>query len=190
MPSSKPNWIEMRARVFNIIKEKSFSHGSVSLASGKASAFYFDMKPTMLDPEGASLLAKLVLHWLEGEKVDRIGGLEIGAVLLISPLSAESFINSRPIPGFFVRKAPKDHGTRRRIEGADIASKNVVILDDVTTTGQSAMLAVKAAQEAGARVTLVLSIVDRQDGAAEHFRGEGIPFKSLFTAEEFLKEIP
>jgi orotate phosphoribosyltransferase len=94
----------------------------------------------------------------------------------------------RPLPGFFVRKSAKDHGTKKLIEGtSDIAGKNVVILDDVTTKGGSAMLAVRAAQDAGAIVTLVLSVVDRQEGAAKLFTDAGIPFQHLFTADELLK---
>jgi orotate phosphoribosyltransferase len=92
----------------------------------------------------------------------------------------------RHLPGFFVRKAVKDHGTKKRVDGADIAGKTVVILEDVTTTGASALDAVKAVQDAGARVALVLSILDRGEGAADLYAKAGIPFKSLFRAEEFL----
>jgi orotate phosphoribosyltransferase len=179
--------IELRTRVYEIINQKSFHHGRVTLSSGKQSDFYFDMKPTMLDPEGASRLAQLILFRLKGTPVERIGGLELGAVPLISPISTESFLNGpRPIPGFFVRKKVKGHGTQRLIEGDDISGKNVVILDDVTTTGNSAMIAVRAAQEAGAKVLLVLTIVDREEGAEQTFAEVGIPFLSLFTASEFL----
>jgi orotate phosphoribosyltransferase len=104
---------------------------------------------------------------------------------LIAPVVMKS-LSSRSLHGFFVRKVAKDHGTKKIIEGADIGGKNVVILDDVTTTGGSAMDAVKVVRDAGATVTLVLSILDRGEGAAEFYEKAGIPFRCLFRAEEFL----
>jgi orotate phosphoribosyltransferase len=178
------NLIARRARAFEIIRDKSFQFGDFTLASGEKSNYYLDMKPAMFDPEGANLLARLVLHRISKLKVDYIGGLEMGAVPLISPIS----MLSGRIPGFFVRKESKDHGTRKLIEAPDgaLQGKNVVILDDVTTAGGSAMQAVEAARGAGAKVILVLSIVDREQGAAELFQRAGIPFAFLFRAGEFI----
>lgn len=180
----------LRAKVFKIIKEKSFFRGSVKLASGRDSDFYFDMKPTMFSPDGAVALSEILMNHLYGQDFDYVGGLALGAVPLISNLTALSFTCGKPIPGFFVRKEIKDHGTKRLIEGLahneTLQGKRVVILDDVTTTGGSAMIAVKAAQEAGANVILVLSVVDRQEGAAETYKAAGVAFESLFTANEFL----
>jgi orotate phosphoribosyltransferase len=144
------------------------------------------MKQAMLDPDGAALLAELILQQLQGVTADCVGGLEMGAVPLIAPVAMRSLDFGRRLPGFFVRKAVKDHGTRKRVDGTDIAGKTVVILEDVTTTGASAMDAVKVVEEAGAKVALVLSILDRGEGAAELYAEAGIPFKSLFTAQEFL----
>jgi orotate phosphoribosyltransferase len=110
----------------------------------------------------------------------------MGAVPLIAPVAMRSVAFGRRLPGFFVRKAVKDHGTKKRVDGNDIAGKSVVILEDVTTTGGSAMDAVKAVTEAGATVALVISILDRGEGAADLYAKAGIPFKSLFRAEEFL----
>ena len=177
---------DIRAKLFALIKERSFRRGTTALASGRSSNFYFDMKPAMLDPDGAGLMAELILQELQGVKADCIGGLEMGAVPLIAPVAMRSLDFGRRLPGFFVRKAVKDHGTKKRVDGADIAGKTVVILEDVTTTGGSAMDAVKAVQDAGAKVALVLSILDRGEGAADLYAKAGIPFKSLFRAEEFL----
>jgi len=152
--------LELRNKLFALLKERAFRRGRIVLASGRESDFYFDMKPAMLDPDGAGLIA---------------------------PVAMRSPEFGRRLPGFFVRKAVKDHGTKKRVDGADIAGKTVVILEDVTTTGGSAMDAVKAVEEAGAKVSLVLSILDRGEGAAELYAKAGIPFKSLFRAEEFLK---
>jgi orotate phosphoribosyltransferase len=179
--------LEARNKLFALLKEKAFRRGRVVLASGRESDFYFDMKPAMLDPDGAALMSELILQQIQGVNVDCIGGLEMGAVPLIAPVAMLSPKFGRPLPGFFVRKAVKDHGTKKRVDGCDIAGKTVVILEDVTTTGASAMDAVRAVTEAGANVALVISILDRGEGAADLYKAAGIPFKSLFTAEEFLR---
>ena len=178
---------ELRNKLFALLKERAFKRGRVVLASGRESDFYFDMKPAMLDPDGAGLMAELILQQLQGVNADCIGGLEMGAVPLIALVAMRSPDFGRRLPGFFVRKAVKDHGTKKRVDGADIAGKTVVILEDVTTTGGSAMDAVKAVTEAGGKVALVLSILDRGEGAADLYAKAGIPFKSLFRAEEFLR---
>lgn len=176
-----------RAALRDIIKARSFFRGDITLASGKKSTFYFDMKPSMFDPKGADLMADLIVDRLADVPCDLVGGLEMGAVPLISPIGIKSLGTSRPIPGFFVRKAVKDHGTKKLIDGvADVAGKTVVIVEDVTTTGQSAMQAVRALEAAGAKVSLVISIVDREDGADDLYREAGIPFQPLFKAHEFL----
>jgi orotate phosphoribosyltransferase len=178
------------ARAFSLIKERSFFRGKITLASGKESDFYFDMKPSMLHPEGAGLIAELILEKLSGVDVDYVGGVAVGAIPLISPVVMLSLARGCGIPGFFVRKDVKDHGTRRKIDGLGpgetLAGRKVVILEDVTTTGGSAMIAVQAATDAGADIAMVLSVVDRQDGAAEFYRSQGIRFEAVFTASEFL----
>ena len=183
-----PGRLDARARLFEIIKERSLVRGRVVLASGKVSDHYFDMKPTMFDPEAAELLSELILARLEGVAVDYVGGLEMGAVPLITPIAIASRRAGRPMPGFFVRKAVKDHGTKRLVEGvSDVRAKRVAIVEDVTTTGASAMKAVEALREAGATIPLVISILDREEGAGQLYAGAGIPFQSLFKASEFLK---
>lgn len=155
------------------------------LSSGRASNYYFDMKMTMLDPEGAHLLAQLLFAELADFDVERIGGLELGAVPLISPLAVESHLKGCPMAGFIVRKASKDHGTRKDIEGEPLKGKNVAVIEDVTTQGKSALYAVEEARRSGATVKLVLSVVDRNEGARELFKREGLPFKFLFEAAAF-----
>src|SRR5829696_7424292 len=151
---SPTNRLAIRKRVFDLIKARSLSRpNKIKLASGKESTFYFNMKPTMLHPEGAALLSELILENLKGVQVDYVGGLAVGAVPLLSPLSMLSHNRGTPIPSFFVRPSVKDHGTQQLLEGlADpkaLEGKAVVILDDVTTTGGSAMVAVAAARNAG-----------------------------------------
>jgi len=179
-----------RTRLRRIIAEKSFSEGGeIRLASGRTSSFYFNMKPTMMDPEGAVLIAALIVDALKDEPVDYIGGLEMGAVPIVSVVAPASFAAGRPIPAFFVRKKTKEHGTRRRIEGlapgASLDGRDVVIVEDVTTTGGSALEAVRLVREAGGRVRTVLTLVDRGEGAAEALAAEGLALNALFHAEEF-----
>ena len=132
----------------------------------------------------------MALDRLKGMKVDCIGDLEVGAIPIVSTVTLLSQQQGTPLPGFFVRKELKNHGTRQLLEGLASGEspegKNVVILDDVTTSGRSSMAAVKAARNEGARVMLVLAIVDREEGAAEFYGGNDVPFTALFTASEFM----
>jgi orotate phosphoribosyltransferase len=177
-----------RESLFALIKERSFSRRAIALVSGRTTNFYFDMKPTMFDPAGAAWIAEMILDQLNDVEVDYVGGLAIGAVPLVNSVAMLSHLRGRPIPGFFVRAQVKEHGTKRRIEGTSesLADKRVVILEDVTTTGGSATTAAQAAREDGAEVVLVISVVDRLEGATEHFKGLGIPFRAVYTADEFL----
>ncbi len=179
-----------RARLSEIIRRRSFGRGEITLASGRKSDFYFNLKPTMLDPEGATLLAELTYEALKDDNFDYIGGLEMGAVPLAGAIAQISWIKGHPIAAFFVRKKPKEHGARLAVEGLakgeSLEGKRIVIVEDVTTTGGSAMKAVETVREAGGEVALVLTMVDREEGANETFAEAGLPFHALYKAAEFL----
>ena len=180
-----------RARLADIIFKRSFGYGEVTLASGRKSNFYFNLKPTMLDPEGAALLAELTLDALAGETIDYVGGLEMGAVPIAGAIAQLSFLKGKPVSAIFVRKKPKEHGAKLAIEGLakgeTLAGKRVVVVEDVTTTGGSSMKAVEAVRDAGGEVALVFTMVDREEGAAEAFAAAGLKFRALYRASEFLK---
>ncbi|MES2752217.1 MAG: orotate phosphoribosyltransferase [Pseudomonadota bacterium] len=180
-----------RARLADIIRKRSFGRGEITLASGRKSDFYFNLKPTMLDPEGAALLAELSLDALKDDAVDYIGGLEMGAVPIAGAIAQLSWLKGHPIAAFFVRKKPKEHGARLAVEGLakgeSLQGKRIVIVEDVTTTGGSAIKAVDAVKDAGGEVVLVFTMVDRDEGATEAFNEAGIPFRALYKAGEFLK---
>ena len=180
-----------RARLADIMRKRSFGRGEITLASGRKSDFYFNLKPTMLDPEGAALLAELSLDALRDDQIDYIGGLEMGAVPIAGAIAQLSWLKGRPIAAFFVRKKPKEHGARLAVEGLakgeSLAGKRIVIVEDVTTTGGSAIKAVDAVKDAGGEVAMVFTMVDRDEGATEAFAAAGIPFRSLYKAGEFLK---
>lgn len=179
-----------RARLADIIRTRSFGRGEIKLASGRTSNFYFNLKPTMLDAEGAALLAELTLEALADDRIDYVGGLEMGAVPIAGAIAQLSFLKGRPIQAFFVRKKPKEHGARLSVEGLapgeTLQGKRIVVVEDVTTTGGSAIKAAEAVKESGGEIAFVLTIVDREEGAAETFGEAGIPFRSLFRASEFL----
>jgi orotate phosphoribosyltransferase len=179
-----------RARLADIIHARSFGYGDVTLASGRKSHFYFNLKPTMLDPEGAALLAQLTLAAVAGQGIDYVGGLEMGAVPIAGAIAQLSFMTGAPIRAFFVRKKPKEHGAKLTVEGLapgeTLSSKRVVVVEDVTTTGGSSMKAVEAVMDAGGKVAFVLSIVDREEGATEAFAAAGLEFRALYRASEFL----
>jgi orotate phosphoribosyltransferase len=185
-----PDPAAARARLRDIVHRRSFGYGEVKLASGRVSNFYFNLKPSMLDAEGAALLAQLTFEALAGERIDAIGGLEMGAVPIAGAVAQLSHMLGAPIQAFFVRKQPKDHGARLSIEGLmpgeTLAGKRVVIVEDVTTTGGSAMKAVEAVRAAGAEIAFVLTLVDREEGATEAFAAQGLDFRALFRASEFL----
>jgi len=179
-----------RARLIEIVKARSFTRGGeVKLASGRSSNFYFNMKPTMLHPEGARLIGTLISAALAGRSVDMIGGLEMGAVPIATAVAVATAGGSRPLPAFFVRKQAKEHGTQSLVEGLPkgetLKGRRVVIVEDVTTTGGSAMKAIEAVRADGAIVDRVITVVDRLEGAAETFKAAGITFEPILTATDF-----
>lgn len=191
MTAMLPDSADDRARLMDIVRSRSYGTGvQIKLASGRMSDFYFNLKPTMLDPEGAYRIGSLIVDALKDDAVDMIGGLEMGAVPIAAAVAAVSFAKGRPLATFFVRKQAKEHGTQSLIEGLikgdTIAGRRVAIVEDVTTTGGSALKAIEAVRAAGATPLLALTIVDREEGAAEAFRAAGIPFRALLRRRDFL----
>ncbi len=179
-----------RERLIAIIEARSFQSGKeVKLASGRTSTTYFNMKPTMLDAEGAHLIATLILEAIDGLDADLVGGLEMGAVPIASAVAAVSFGAGKPVNAFFVRKQAKDHGTKSLIEGlpagATLQGKRVVVVEDVTTTGASAIRAAETLRAEGAEVVGVVTVVDRQEGAGEAFAAAGLTLTSILTLADF-----
>jgi orotate phosphoribosyltransferase len=192
MTDTKSTAAAKRARLVEIVKARSFQEGpEMKLASGKMSTFYFNMKPTMLDNEGAHLIASMILDQLDGVEADLVGGLEMGAVPIAASVTAVAHARGRKLPAFFVRKQAKEHGTKSLIEGLardeTMAGKRVVIVEDVTTTGGSAIKAAEAIRASGATIVRVITIVDRQDGADEAFKAADMDFRPLLTLNDFRK---
>jgi orotate phosphoribosyltransferase len=184
---TEPNALsKQEERLLEIIKQKSLlTESSFKLASGATSDYYFDMKPTTLDPEGAALVSKIIYELLKRDRdVGSIGGLEMGAVPIIASVCARSW-PEHPISGFVVRKESKGHGTDKRIDGNFKPNSTVVLFDDVTTKGGSVMQAVRAVRERGATIKKVITIVDRLEGARENLQKEGLELVAIFTTQDF-----
>jgi orotate phosphoribosyltransferase len=175
-----------RDRLREIIRDRSLRRGGeFTLSSGEVSEYFFDMKKTMLDPEGANLIASEMLLLNELSKADAIGGLVMGAVPIVSVVCARSHYTDRPLPAFFVRKERKGHGTQQLIDGHLNRDSRVVLVDDVTTTGGSLLKAVEAARAEGCEVDTVVTVVDRLEGARENLAKNGIKLIALFTRADF-----
>ncbi len=123
--------------------------------------------------------------------MDFVGGLEMGAVPIATAVAVASHHRGGSLGAFFVRKKPKDHGAKKLVEGLPrgetLSGKKVVVVEDVTTTGGSAIQAAQALREEGANIVLVLTVVDRLEGAKDNFDADGLEFRALYTADEFLK---
>ncbi len=178
---------QRHARLRQLISDKALTRGgSYQLASGKTSSYFFDMKPVAFDPEGSRLIADAILDALEGEGVDYVGGLEMGAIPIAASVVERSF-DRKPVAGFFVRKAPKERGTKKLIEGNLEPGSTAALVEDVTTTGGSVLRAAEAVRERGCTVTRVVTVVDRLEGARHYLAQHGLELVALFTTDDFLQ---
>ena len=174
-----------RARLKEILLQRSIRFGDFTLSSGLKSKYYADVRQTSLDPEGAVLIARLLDPILAEHGVRAVGGLTLGADPIVGALITWTQLQGRGLGGFLVRKAEKAYGTARRIEGPFDRSLPCAIVDDVITKGGSALQALEVVREAGGDVRLVACVVDRNEGGGEEFASRGIPFRSIFTIQEF-----
>jgi orotate phosphoribosyltransferase len=182
-----------REAAFSIIQAKSFREGELfTLASGRKSRVYFDMKLSMFDPVGALQLPLTMLHRVCELRCNAVGGLEMGAVPVVSSAQTLATEHGIALRSFFVRKEVKGHGTKKLIEGidtGDLCGCSVAIVDDVTTTGTSALMAVSALKECGVSVKHAVTIVDREEGAVEAFADQGVTLHALFQKSEFTDRV-
>lgn len=171
-----------------LLIERSVRRGDFILASGKSSSVYVDARLTTMSPEGMNLIGPLSLHMLEekGWKPASVGGLTLGADPVAFAISYASAAHDKPLRAFTVRKEAKSHGTGNLIEGPFHADDEVVVVEDVITTGKSALRAIDAIVSAGARVLGVLAVVNRDDGGIEAIASRGYDTVSLTTIHELL----
>lgn len=174
-------------RLRAIIEKHSLLRGDFVLSSGRKSTFLFQLRQTVLHPEGASLIGALIVEFMKAHGLKCIGGLEMGAVPIVTAVAQASHHMDYPIGAFFVRKAQKAHGARERIDGYIEGYREVLLVDDVTTTGGSTLQAIDAIRSEGhdIAVTKALSVLDRQEGAAENFAARGIELFALVKKSDF-----
>jgi len=179
---------EFKKALLRIIRERSYREGDFTLASGKKSTFYIDLKATTLHPEGAFLIGKLAVETMlsVGIEVEGVGGLTLGADPLATSVSLAGRERGFYWPAYIVRKESKDHGTGRYIEGIENLrpGARVLVLEDVVTTGGSSIKAIERLREAGYQPVAVLTVVDRKQGGEEAFEKAGVKLFSLATIDD------
>ena len=169
------------SRLAELVQELSVVHEKVTLASGQESDFYVDMRRATLHHEAAPLIGHVMIDLLEEngfplEKIDAVGGLTMGADPVATAMMHAAASRGLELDAFVVRKAAKDHGMKRQIEGPSVQGKKVVVLEDTSTTGGSPLQAAKALEAAGAEVLAVAVIVDRDPDAAKNIAQAGYPY--------------
>jgi orotate phosphoribosyltransferase len=179
-----------RARLLELLTEKSFERRKVVLSSGKESDFYIDCKRTALLAEGHFLIGRLLLEAVlaRAPQAEGVGGLTLGADPLASAVSLTGYLSGHPLPAFIVRKEPKGHGTGQWIEGMSALRKGapVAILEDVVTTGASTLKAIERARLEGLQVLGAFALVDRLEGGREAVEAQGHTLHTLFTRKDFI----
>ena len=171
-----------------LLAERSAKRGRFKLASGKESDFYVDARLTTMSPEGLAMIGPLALSALREAdwKVDAIGGLTLGADPISYAISYASAASNHPLRAFTVRKEPKAHGTQKLLEGPVREGDRVAIIEDVITTGGSALRAIEAVRSAKGSVAGVLALVDREEGGRQAIEKTGVTVISLVTASEII----
>lgn len=173
-----------REHLIDLIKRLAVVHGRVTLASGREADYYVDMRKVTLDGEAAPLVGRVMLELAREFDVDAVGGLTMGADPVAGAMLHAAAAAGERLDAFVVRKEAKDHGLQKRIEGADVAGRRVVVVEDTSTTGGSPLTAIKALEEAGAEVVAVAVVVDRAAGAAEAIEAAGYPYRFAFNLDD------
>jgi orotate phosphoribosyltransferase len=179
------------AALVELLAERSVKRGQFTLASGKRSEYYIDARLTTMSPEGLSLIGSLALSALResGWSVDAVGGLTLGADPISYAVSYASAGSAKPLRAFTVRKEAKSHGTGRQIEGPFKAGDRVAVIEDVITTGGSALRAIEAVRAAQGTIAGVLALVDRGEGGRQAIEETGTDVISLVTAAEIIRTL-
>ena len=165
-----------RHELADLVRRLAVVHGPVTLSSGKEADYYVDLRRATLHHRAAPLIGRLIRELTDDWEYASVGGLTLGA----DPVAtAVMHAPGRPIDAFVVRKSVKTHGMQRLIEGPDITGRRVLVVEDTSTTGASALTAVRAVQDAGGQVVGVATVVDRATGAGQAIEAEGLPYRSV-----------
>lgn len=180
-----------RGRLKDLLLERSVRRGDFVLASGARSTVYVDCRTTTMHAEGQFLVGQLGWELLRagGLHPASVGGLTMGADPVAYAIAHASWIAGEPVNAFSVRKQPKDHGTGRRVEGCFESGDPVVVIEDVVTSGGSALQACEAVVAEGGVVLAVLAVLDRETGGRERIEEAGYPLVSIFRISEIVPEL-
>lgn len=171
-----------RARLLELIREKAIVHGRVTLSSGREADYYVDLRRIALDGEAAPLVGMVMRELTKDLTYDAVGGLTVGADPVATAMLHAAAAAGERLDAFVVRKAGKAHGLQQRIEGPPIEGRQVLVVEDTTTTGNSPLEAIKAVRDAGATPVAVATIADRATGAGERIRAEaGIEYRFAYS---------
>src|SRR5919202_458262 len=183
-PDTSPDFTALRQLLLDLFCQLAYKEGDFVLSSGQHSSYYINGKQVTLNPQGALVIGRILLSQLPMD-TEAVAGLTLGADPIVSAVSVVSALENRPIQALIVRKEAKGHGTMAYIEGPSLpAGAKVVVLEDVVTTGQSAMKAVERLREAGYSVNQVIALVDRLQGGAEFYESAELKFQSLFSISD------
>lgn len=186
---SQNNISKWKIKLLGFLKKEAFKKGRFVLSSGKASNYYLDGRIITLTPEGAYLVANIILEMLKNKDIDAIGGPTLGADPIVGAVAVLSHIQKIPLKTFIVRKDAKKHGMRQKIEGPALKKNSKVILvDDVATTGNSLVEARQALKDLGIEASEAIVIVDRREGAKENLAKQGLKLKSIFNIENLFSK--
>jgi orotate phosphoribosyltransferase len=179
--SASTDLTSVRQQLLDLFCNFAYKEGDFVLSSGQRSTYYINCKPVTLDPNGALAVGRLLLNKLPMD-TQAVAGLTLGADPIVSAVSVVSAYENRPLPALIIRKEAKGHGTMAYIEGPTLVpGAKVVVLEDVVTTGQSALKAVERLRGAGYSVEQVIALVDRQQGGAELYQSVGLKFEAVFS---------
>ncbi len=177
---------ELKEKLFKLLEKQALKKGKFILSSGKISNYYLDGRVITLTPEGAYLVASIILELIKGKNIHAIGGPTLGADPIVGAVAALSHINKLPLKTFIVRKQAKEHGTQRQVEGPALTKGDrVILVDDVATTGKALIEAKEAMDKMGIEVDSALVIVDREEGARENLANSGLKLHSIFSIKDF-----
>lgn len=175
---------EVRQHLLTLFATLAYQEGNFTLSSGQSSSYYINGKKVTLTAGGALAVGRLLFSLLESDTV-AVAGLTLGADPLVTAVSVVSAYENQPVAALIIRKEAKGHGTQAYIEGPELLpGSKVVVLEDVVTTGKSAMLAVERLRAVGYQVEEVISLVDREQGGAAFYQAQGLQFRAVFTISD------
>ncbi|MEQ8212106.1 MAG: orotate phosphoribosyltransferase [Lacipirellulaceae bacterium] len=174
-----------KQQLIELVRDRALQFGEFTLASGKKASYYLDCRKAVLTAEGSRLVGAGMLELMGDDLPPLVGGMAIGADPITAAILTLAGVKGTPLRGIMVRKESKQHGTGKFVEGPYESGEEVVIVEDVVTTGGSSLLAIERCEAVGLKVSRVLAIVDRMEGGREAFAAKGYELTTLLTIEDF-----